>query len=162
MEGIGSRLGRVSSRYGAGPAPSAPVFNGPVRKWKRQWVLCQSDNVAGGKGNHQQHHHHQNPPPLLLCRWTPIPSNNFDESSTSPPKRKFRYTPVIALEEKKKEALKKAGDEVEASVTERRNLSFKKPVSNGFMEEIKELCEDHQTYLDRGQLDLQLCLEEQQ
>lgn len=89
MEGIGSRLGRVSSRYGGGSATSAPVFNGPVRKWKRQWVLCQSDNVAGGKGNN-----HQNPPPLFLCRWTPLPSTNSDESSTNPPKRKFRYTPV--------------------------------------------------------------------
>lgn len=94
MEGIGSRLGRVSSRYGAGQATSAPVFDGPVRKWKRQWVLCQSDNVArgsggGGKGNH----HRQNPPPILLCRWTPLPSTTSGDS-IKPPKRKFRYTPV--------------------------------------------------------------------
>lgn len=145
MEGIGSRLGRVSSRYGGGSATSTPVFNGPVRKWKRQWVLCQSDTVTGGKSNH---HHHQNPPPLLLCRWTPLPSTNSDESSTNPPKRKFRYTPVIALEEKKKEANENVGDEVEASATESRD-------------EIKELSEDHQAYVDRGQLDLQLCLEKQ-
>lgn len=41
------------------------------------------------------------------------------------------------LEEKKKGGIENVGEEVEASVTESRNMSFKKPVSNGLMEEIK-------------------------
>nr|GMC47428.1 uncharacterized protein LOC109190452 [Ipomoea batatas] len=37
MEGVGSRFGRASSRYGSAPTPA--VFSGPVRKWKKQWVI---------------------------------------------------------------------------------------------------------------------------
>uniref|UniRef100_A0A2P2LEC7 Uncharacterized protein MANES_05G109900 n=1 Tax=Rhizophora mucronata TaxID=61149 RepID=A0A2P2LEC7_RHIMU len=49
MEGVGSRLGRASSRYG--PPAAAAVFSGPVRKWKKKWVHVSS--------NHHHHHHHQ-------------------------------------------------------------------------------------------------------
>lgn len=100
MEGTGPRLSRVFSRYGVGPGPSAPVFNGPVRKWKRKWVRSQpnNDSTAGGKGNYlrQQQQHHQKTPSVLLCRWTPLTSSNSDGSS-EPSKRKFRYTPVSPL-----------------------------------------------------------------
>lgn len=44
---------------------------------------------------------------------------------------------VIVLEEKKKEAIENVGCEVEASVTESRNMSLKKAISNGLTEEIK-------------------------
>ena len=94
MEGIGSRLGRVSSRYG----PAATVFNGPVRKWKKKWVLASSS--SSGLNYQTSSHSQSNAQKLLLCRWTPIhppTSSEADEATAppdEPPKRKFRYTPV--------------------------------------------------------------------
>ncbi|KAF2285711.1 hypothetical protein GH714_007322 [Hevea brasiliensis] len=45
MEGVGSRLGRASSRYG--PSATAAVFNGPVRKWRKKWVhVSPSSTIA--------------------------------------------------------------------------------------------------------------------
>lgn len=94
MEGIGSRLGRASSRYG----PAATVFNGPVRKWKKKWVLASSS--SSGLTYQPSSQSQSNAQKLLLCRWTPIhpPTSSEADGATAPPdeppKRKFRYTPV--------------------------------------------------------------------
>lgn len=90
MEGVGSRLGRASSRYG----PAATVFSGPVRKWKKRWVHVpqsyHSSHPQFNGGNSSR---------LVLCRWTPISSSTVTDSGSAgsaeePPRRKFRYTPV--------------------------------------------------------------------
>ena len=92
MEGIGSRLGRASSRYGP-----ALVFSSPVRKWKRQWV-----HVSSSPSYHSHSNNNNNASSaLLLCRWTPInhsadSDKNFVKSD-EPPRRKFRYTPVSSV-----------------------------------------------------------------
>lgn len=91
MEGVGSRLGRASSRYG----PSTAVFSGPVRKWKKKWVHVSQSRVS----YHSSHSQSNGSSRLLLCRWTPIsPSTVSDTTSAGSadeaPRRKFRYTPV--------------------------------------------------------------------
>lgn len=93
MEGVSSRLGRASSRYGG----SAPVFTGPVRKWKKQWV-----HVSSPVSHSRSHHNNNNSTSLLLCRWTPV-SNSIDKSVKPEPRRKFRYTPIVGLDDLKKE-----------------------------------------------------------
>ncbi|XP_027171495.1 uncharacterized protein LOC113771070 [Coffea eugenioides] len=159
MEGTGQRLSRFYSRYGLGPAPSAPVFTGPVRKWKRKWVPSEpnKDNAVSGKRGHQ--HQEQDAPSLLLCRWTPL---NSSGESSEPSKRKFRYTPVIAFEEKKKEAVERLDDDAarieknqsRADVIMTIDMPFEKPHFNdNFVEEMKEPGEDH-AYFEN--LDLQL------
>lgn len=167
MEGTGQRLSRVYSRYGFGPAPSAPAFTGPVRKWKRKWVPSEPSKDNAVAGNHRHQHQHQeqeqeqeqDTPSLLLCRWTPLTSSG---ESSEPSKRKFRYTPVIAFEEKKKEAVKRLNDDAairtknqsSADVIMTIDMPFEKPKFNdNFMEEMKEPDEDH-AYLEN--LDMQL------
>ncbi|EPS59913.1 hypothetical protein M569_14891 [Genlisea aurea] len=73
MEGLVLRQGRASSRYASGPSPAS--FSGPVRKWKKQWVLSQPNKA----------------PPLLLFRWTPVTAA---DSAVEPRKRRFYYAPV--------------------------------------------------------------------
>ncbi|KAF5461143.1 hypothetical protein F2P56_020962 [Juglans regia] len=108
MEGVGSRLGRASSRYG----PSATVFSGPVRKWKKKWV-----HVSQSRFNYHSSHSQSNGSSrLLLCRWTPISPSTVSETTSAgsadePPRRKFRYTPIAVLEEQKKAYIKHAEDE---------------------------------------------------
>ncbi|EYU27384.1 hypothetical protein ABFS82_13G163900 [Erythranthe guttata] len=96
MEGVGSRQSRASARYAA--SPSAPVFNGPVRRWKKQWVTSQTNGSGGGGNNNRK-----NPPPLLLCRWTPLSSSTADE----PPRRRFRYAPIVPIERGNMKTLEK-------------------------------------------------------
>ncbi|GFQ02866.1 hypothetical protein PHJA_002430500 [Phtheirospermum japonicum] len=101
MEGVGARLGRSSSRYGP-----APVFTGPVRKWKKKWVHVPPPNsnhhnqTAANGSNGSAH--------LLLFKWTPIApgqikdneSNKDDVVATEePPRRRFKYIPIVVLEE---------------------------------------------------------------
>ncbi|EPS69838.1 hypothetical protein M569_04925, partial [Genlisea aurea] len=102
MEGVGARLGRSSTRYGP-----APVFTGPVRKWKKKWVhvlpSTSSANRTVNGGNESSH--------ILLYKWTPTASErsnddkagnrNSDDSGSvaDTKKRKFKYIPVIAVEE---------------------------------------------------------------
>ncbi|KAL6975250.1 hypothetical protein U1Q18_024046 [Sarracenia purpurea var. burkii] len=119
MEGVGSRLGRASSRYGP-----ATVFSGPVRKWRKQWVHVSSSSPSSsatvsyqnttattsrsnnGNGNIN------NSSALVLRRWTPIsPSHAGDADKNSvtpeePPRRKFRYIPIVVLEEQERAAEK--------------------------------------------------------
>ncbi|OAY55212.1 uncharacterized protein LOC110610299 [Manihot esculenta] len=107
MEGVGSRLGRASSRYG--PSATATVFNGPVRKWRKKWVhVSPSSTVSHHNSHSQSNGHTNNNSRLLLCRWTPLspsPATAADTSSSEePPKRKFRYTPIAVLEERMKTA----------------------------------------------------------
>lgn len=96
MEGVGSRLGRASSRYG----PAATVFNGPVRKWKKRWVHVSSSPSSTLSYQNPQSQSNGTPR-LLLCRWTPLPPTTTGAADGSggspldePPRRKFRYTPV--------------------------------------------------------------------
>ncbi|KAH6768048.1 hypothetical protein C2S51_013384 [Perilla frutescens var. frutescens] len=96
MEAAGSRQSRAASRYAASPSP--PVFSGPVRKWKKQWVSCShSTNTNannGGKRNEA--------PPLLLRRWTPL-------SADEPPARRFRYTPIVPIRKGKSRSVDDEG-----------------------------------------------------
>lgn len=112
MEGVGSRLGRVSSRYG----PATTVFNGPVRKWKKKWVHVSSSSTVSYQNPHSQSNGQSSTTSsnggssLLLCRWTPIPPSTTSSATEDsvpvngpggeldePPKRKFRYAPVRKL-----------------------------------------------------------------
>ncbi|KAL3576454.1 hypothetical protein D5086_021737 [Populus alba] len=114
MEGVGSRMGRTSSRYGL--SATATVFNGSVRKWKRKWVhVSPSPTLNYRNNNHSNGHNDQNNngSRLLLCRWTPLfPAASTSTTTEDPPKRKFRYTPIAVLKERSK-AEKKAEQEVE-------------------------------------------------
>ncbi|KAL3612118.1 hypothetical protein D5086_003138 [Populus alba] len=97
MEGVGSRLGRSSSRYG--PSATATVLNGPVRKWKRKWVHVSPSPTLNYRNNSHSNgnSNNNNGSRLLLCRWTPLPPSAAAAAtspSEDPPKRKFRYTPV--------------------------------------------------------------------
>ncbi|KAH0706617.1 hypothetical protein KY289_011693 [Solanum tuberosum] len=141
MEGVGSRLGRASSRYGA----TAPVFSGPVRKWKKQWVTTQPNNNFCGTGNTNN----VTGPKLMLCRWTPLASVR-SEDSTMPektPKRKFRYAPIVDLEEKKKEApdnkakLRKLNQTITSS-TLNDNILTKQSIDDIFDDDFEELRTD--------------------
>ncbi|CAN1242300.1 hypothetical protein LINPERPRIM_LOCUS5295 [Linum perenne] len=121
MEGVGSRIGRASSRYG--PSATANVFNGPVRKWRKKWVHV-SPPPAANHSSHSQSNGHRhgggrgsisatasngsdNGSRLLLCRWTPLAGSGEGDGSSAaeePPKRRYRYTPIAAVEERKKAA----------------------------------------------------------
>lgn len=137
MEGVGARLGRSSTRYG----PSAAVFNGPVRKWKKKWVSPPSsnNNASSNHHSHQSANHHNgnnnntNGSHLLLYKWTPISqtqnnngSSNGDKNSPQhdaaaveePPRRKFKYIPIAVLEEQRNEAEDKVEDETKPSDTD--------------------------------------------
>lgn len=108
MEGVGSRLGRASSRYG----PATAVFNGPVRKWKKKWVHVSSSSTISYQNPQSQTNGHNTTTTnggsrLLLCRWTPISPTTTataadagdsvygsGDTPDEPPPRKFRYIPV--------------------------------------------------------------------
>lgn len=97
MEGVGSRLGRASARYG----PTQTVFNGPVRKWKKKWVHISSSSSSSASALSQSNGT-GNGSPLVLCKWTPLSSSPSSAADVNgggtpeepPPKRRFRYTPV--------------------------------------------------------------------
>lgn len=112
MEGVGARLGRSSTRYGP-----TTVFTGPVRKWKKKWVpVSPSNNSSSSSSNQSQNGMNgstngNNGSHLVLFKWTPISqnqnNNNGDSRDTTPvkedgvvaaeepPRRKFKYIPVI-------------------------------------------------------------------
>ncbi|TKY46955.1 hypothetical protein E2542_SST29006 [Spatholobus suberectus] len=97
MEAVGSRLSRASSRYGA-PA----VFSGPVRKWKKKWVHVTPSSLPSNSHSHAANSNASSR--LLLRRWTPTTADDDDDAGTvsdEPPRRKFRYTPIAVLEQKK-------------------------------------------------------------
>lgn len=154
MEGVGSRLGRASSRYG----PAATVFTGPVRKWKKKWVHVSQSTLTYQNSQSQSNGHNSTTTNnggsrLLLCRWTPLSSSPAatavadSGSAEEPPRRKFRYTPIAVIEEQKKAAVKKAEDEADTSETDQST----KPNSN---EVLKEETQDSNI----NNLDLGLCL----
>ncbi|ESR65700.1 hypothetical protein CICLE_v10009632mg [Citrus x clementina] len=124
MEGVGSRMGRASARYG----PTQTVFNGPVRKWKKRWVHVSSSSpstISQSNGHNNNNNSNSiNGAPLLLCKWTPLSSNSSDNNGATPeepPKRRFRYTPVAVLEEQKKAGLEKDEDEAREIETDMLN-----------------------------------------
>ncbi|XP_059662442.1 uncharacterized protein LOC132308393 [Cornus florida] len=165
MEGVSSRLGRASARYG-----STTVFSGPVRKWKKQWVQVSSSSTLSYQ-NSSQSNGTGNASALLLCRWTPIsPPHTADSGEhEEPPRRKFRYTPIVVLEEQKKEAAKKVDDEAKTSKTDQPTMrpvskvddSYESPnIDNPILEENRApngngLALQHP---DKSHLDLSLCL----
>ncbi|KAF8009092.1 hypothetical protein BT93_J0166 [Corymbia citriodora subsp. variegata] len=134
MEGAGSRLSRASSRYG----PTATVFNGPVRKWKKRWVHVSPPPPSAAHTNHHHKPHFQpNGHPassstLFLCRWTPVSSgasaapegDDGSGSAEEAPRRKYRYTPIAVLEDHTKTAARKA---------EEGNISENYPITGGPM-----------------------------
>lgn len=161
MEGVGSRLGRASSRYGTATA----VFTGPVRKWKKKWVHV-SQSTLTYQNNSNSHSHSQSQSTtttttinnnnggsrLILCRWTPLSptpaaaaatADSGSGSADEPPRRKFRYTPIAVLEEQKRAVVKKAEDE---AIT-----SEMRPNSDEVLKE--ETQDSHISHLDLG-----LCL----
>uniref|UniRef100_A0A5B7B150 Uncharacterized protein n=1 Tax=Davidia involucrata TaxID=16924 RepID=A0A5B7B150_DAVIN len=167
MEGVGSRLGRASSRYGP-----ATVFTGPVRKWKKQWVhvSSSSSNVSYQNTSQSNGNGNNNASTLLLCRWTPIsPTHTGDlDKQEEPPRRKFRYTPIVVLEEQKREAAKKVDHEAKTSKTDQLtarpasksdDIYEKTDIDNPFVEENQgeknQLVPQHS---NKSNLDLGLCL----
>ncbi|XP_050218314.1 uncharacterized protein LOC126669053 [Mercurialis annua] len=162
MEGVGSRLGRSSSRYG----PSATtVFNGPVRKWKKKWVhVSPTTSTTGNRHNSHSNSRFNNNSSssnsrLVLCRWTPLSSSastaaaGVDNSASpeEPPKRKFRYTPIGVLEEKRKAAKK---DENESNEGVTNQLTPMETPKNDSDSETKTENQDS----NMSNLDLGLCL----
>ncbi|KAL7088573.1 hypothetical protein ACP275_13G135800 [Erythranthe tilingii] len=135
MEGVGARSGRSSARYGP-----APVFTGPVRKWKKKWVHAppsssnhNHNTPVNGTVNGSNGSSH-----LLFYKWTPITAsqnkennNNNNGSSNSdhgnadptisiqddvvaaeePPRRKFKYIPIAVLEEQNNESSEQIEEE---------------------------------------------------
>ncbi|KAK0602765.1 hypothetical protein LWI29_036766 [Acer saccharum] len=162
MEGVGSRLGRASARYG----PTQTVFNGPVRKWKKKWVhvtssSSSSSSAAVSQTNGNSNNTGSNGSPLLLCKWTPLPSNPSDNNGGAPPdeepqpKRRFRYTPIVVLEERKKILEEKVEDEAKESET---NL-FTDLSTSKTNEMISETALTNETQdSNASNLDLDLCL----
>ncbi|KAF5815027.1 hypothetical protein HanXRQr2_Chr03g0118151 [Helianthus annuus] len=115
MEGIGSRTGRPSSRYG-----SAPVFTGPVRRWQKQWVNVSSSSSSitynHNNSSNSNGSNNSNVSAIRIRRWTPVPSGRDSESvAEERPKRKIRYAPIVVLDGKRKEAEKGDVDVKEAS-----------------------------------------------
>ncbi|XP_045823491.1 uncharacterized protein LOC123918959 [Trifolium pratense] len=105
METVGStRLGRASSRYGA-PA----VFNGRVRKWEKKWVHVSPSSFNNNSKNKNDNGNDKSR--LLLRRWTPVTNTSSSSAADEPPRRKFRYTPIAALEEQKKGVAEKVENE---------------------------------------------------
>ncbi|XP_075672046.1 uncharacterized protein LOC142641491 [Castanea sativa] len=163
MEGVGSRLGRASSRYGTATA----VFTGPVRKWKKKWVhVSQSTLTYQNNSNSHSHSHSQSTTTtttnnggsrLILCRWTPLSptpaaaaaatADSGAGSADEPPRRKFRYTPIAVLEEQKRAVVKKAEDE---AITSEINQSMRLNSDEVLKEETQD---SHISHLDLG-----LCL----
>ncbi|KAL7583603.1 uncharacterized protein LOC111892827 isoform X1 [Lactuca sativa] len=117
MEGIGSRTGRPSSRYG-----SAPVFTGPVRRWQKQWVhvSSSSSSITYNHSNNNSSNSNNNASTVRIRRWTPVssaPSGEETESGAEErPRRKLRYAPIVVLE-KKKESERTDNDVKEESKT---------------------------------------------
>ncbi|KAJ8527651.1 hypothetical protein K7X08_015102 [Anisodus acutangulus] len=157
MEGVGSRLGRASSRYGS----SAPVFSGPVRKWKKQWVSSSTQPNNNLRGN--TNNNNVAGPKLMLCRWTPL-STSFRSSDDETPKRKFRYAPIVDLEEKKKEApdnkakSRKLNQAISSS-TPNDNILIKQSINDIFDEDFEDLRTDQSIHTDFSELNDDLCLE---
>ncbi|XP_047946771.1 uncharacterized protein LOC125193086 [Salvia hispanica] len=130
MEGVGARFGRSSTRF-SGPAT---VFTGPVRKWKKKWVHVPPPNsnnhhhaASNGNANGSNASSH-----LQFYKWTPIAptqskdsngSDNGNADSTKdedvaaekPPKRRFKYIPIVVLEEQKVESSEQMEDENKSS-----------------------------------------------
>ncbi|XP_021719772.1 uncharacterized protein DDB_G0287625-like [Chenopodium quinoa] len=96
MEGVGARLGRSSSRYG-----TTTVFNGPVRKWKKEWVpIPPSSSSSSSNSNHHHHHsssiHHHSSSNgavngsngnsgshLRLYKWAPVNKENSNSNDNN-------------------------------------------------------------------------------
>ncbi|PQP95102.1 uncharacterized protein Pyn_05946 [Prunus yedoensis var. nudiflora] len=169
MEGVGSRLGRASSRYGQ----TTTVFSGPVRRWKKKWVHVPSSSSATYQNPHSQSNGNNNSSRLLLRRWTPIfpatpaaePLSGSGASMEEPPRRKFRYTPVSVLEEQKKAAKGKVGDVVKASeggqsIATSTKMHENSNIDQVMEEQAEELDEDHSGLQDSNgsHLDLDLGL----
>ncbi|KAI4306150.1 hypothetical protein L6164_029451 [Bauhinia variegata] len=166
MEGVGSRLGRASSRYGT-PA----VFSGPVRRWKKKWVQVSSPSLSYQNSQSQSLSNANNDnggSRLFLCRWTPItaPStttvgateNSSSVEQEEPPRRKFRYTPISVLEEQKKLEIRngeyEAVTETEKSIARGANVSLEIPGKLNSNEITEKETQDS----DTKQLDLDLGL----
>ncbi|XP_058733511.1 uncharacterized protein LOC131605134 [Vicia villosa] len=113
MEGVGARLGRSSTRYGP-----ATVFTRPVRKWKKKWVHVSPSSASSNSKNNTNHNrgssnntYNNDSHLLLLYKWTTITeSQNANNNGSNgnvkdaqiepveePPRRKFKYVPVISL-----------------------------------------------------------------
>ncbi|KAF5727938.1 hypothetical protein HS088_TW21G00078 [Tripterygium wilfordii] len=165
MEGVGSRLGRASSRYG--PAATASVFSGPVRKWKKRWVNVSPSPAIGSQSQSNVHRrsngngsNNGSSSRLVLCRWTPLPTTTAaaDDEATpgeeAPPKRRFRYIPVSVIEEQKRRSAK--NDEDEANKSEI-SLVKDSPTSEGIELNADPLKKDAQDS-EIGRLDLGLSL----
>ncbi|XP_027341494.1 uncharacterized protein LOC113854597 [Abrus precatorius] len=147
MEAVGSRLSRASSRYGA-----PTVFSGPVRKWKKKWVHVTPSSLHTNTHSHSHNNNATNNASshLLLRRWTPItaPTAADDASgdvSDEPPRRKFRYTPIAVLEDKKKTVVEKVehestpeGDQLAARQTNLTHEMHGKLNMNGSADDAKD------------------------
>ncbi|KAI8557543.1 hypothetical protein RHMOL_Rhmol04G0018700 [Rhododendron molle] len=155
MEGVGSRLGRASSRYGSS---SSAVFSGPVRKWKRRWVHVSYPTTNSSRSNNANNTHN-NSSALVLCRWTPISGDNSVKTE-EPPRRKFRYVPIVVLEDQKQEASEKVDGKAKTrKASSRSDDIFGIPNTEGvFTEEIQAANKIRLTQQDSSMSNLNLDL----
>ncbi|KAK7354269.1 hypothetical protein VNO80_19728 [Phaseolus coccineus] len=176
MEAVGSRLGRASSRYG-----SATVFTGPVRKWKKKWVLVTpSSSPTNTKTTTTTTTNNAHAPAnskasslLLLRRWTPT-------TDEEPPRRKFRYTlfeffscavmmgcgvwvglefcSIVVLEEQKRIMVKEENEpatESDQSAAKQTNVTHEMHEKLNMYEMLEGTKESGIIKLDHGLVDLQ-------
>ncbi|MCO5582001.1 hypothetical protein L7F22_035891 [Adiantum nelumboides] len=101
----GTRMGsRSSTRHGP-----AAVFSGPVRRWRKAWASVSSSSSSSASTSSSSSR-------VLLYKWVPLtPPGGKEEALEEPIPPIVRYMPVSILLAQKKEASKRASEEVEGT-----------------------------------------------
>ncbi|KAL9255565.1 hypothetical protein AKJ16_DCAP19231 [Drosera capensis] len=107
----------MDSSSGPQPRPSRHNHHhrGPVRRWRRKWVLVSSSTFSSPPLSRQLRNSTStnsknkkidaaSGPGIMLCKWTPQPESEGDEPAK---RRRFRYTPTVVIEEQEKKGNKK-------------------------------------------------------
>lgn len=98
----GTRMGsRSSTRHGP-----AAVFSGPVRRWRKAWAPVSSSSSSAASSSSSSR--------ILLYKWVPLTPGGKDEVSEEPMPQPVRYMPVSIVLAQKKEASRRASEEVDA------------------------------------------------
>eukprot|EP00250_Pteridium_aquilinum_P012856 c20987_g1_i2 orf=141-674(+) len=105
MDGTRSMGSRSSSRHG--PASSA-LFTGPVRRWKKAWAPISPPTASSTSSSK-----------VFLYKWVPLPPGTKDETSEEPTIQTVRYLPVSIALAQRKDASRRALEDVEASLEEK-------------------------------------------
>ncbi|GAB2234562.1 hypothetical protein Droror1_Dr00003817 [Drosera rotundifolia] len=95
--------------------------HGPVRQWRRKWVLVSSSTSSSPPLSHQLRNTTStnsknkktdaaNGSGIMLWKWTPLPESEGGGDGAgeeAAKRRRFRYTPTVVIEEQKKKGNKK-------------------------------------------------------